>query len=604
MEAALAAINMEETYTVLVMSNEPVKDLTQDTEQGLKILFTLFENLSDKSWRAVGKPSLPTAQRQQMFDELVTSQLVAQIKATVQTWYEIHDGDLRFTRLMGEGGILVMSASTGLLAGGIVEGLLGRGISLGGRFLIATAVVGVESSVFTLTSRALHAVIFREAFYDKTLWKEWAHNAALFGLLKGAGAVYEAFVARLLPKPLVGVGKATQLFVVFQAWTVGVHRWQTREWLTPANPRFWKLAAKNVAFLAAVHLGMTITKPIFLPLQSKVAAFALSRHNARCAALGESIQQWQAAGGGDLDGALDIVLRARALFLERMDVLKQINAIEKSLLGNEELKEAGKFLSAQVAALQESLFDLRFKLAPHETMPRLFYYEGDVQALRQHYEQQGFKVLEVDAATGRLRLMDPKGEVWDFIRSRFTPSGAGLVKTDAEAEKVYELIRHTQGDTAKISRHTGIPKKALDLIRQHVFLWKHRIFDREIGEMKYGRFTANAEIAELWRNATEGTLEGEDLLRFRRLMAHEYIEAKLMARGMLYQSPGGWEYTKLGGWSYMPSPKKGLGAHDLAPLADYKRPAFLHYEQWARPLSDIQKLPLEKWMGLPPEDLK
>lgn len=607
-EAALAATDVEETYTGFAIANETAKDLARDTEQGLKTLFFLFEDLSDKRWYPADKPSLPTAQRRQMFDDLVTSQPVAQIKASVERWYEIHDGDMRFARLLGEGGILLMSASTGLLAGGIVEGLLGRGISLGGRFLIATAVVGVESSVFTLTSRALHAVVFGEAFYDKTLWKEWAHNAALFGLLKGAGAVYEAFVARLLPKPLVGIGKATQLFVVFQAWTVGVHRWQTREWLTPANPRFWKLAAKNVAFLAAVHLGMTITKPLLLPLQSKVAAFALSRHNARCAALGESIQQWQATGGGDLDGALDIVLRARTLFLERIEVLKQINAIQKSLLGDGEWKEAGKFLNAQVAALQESLFDLRFKLAPHETAPRLFYYEGDVQALRQHYEQQGFKVLEVDAATGRLRLADSKGEIWDFIRSRSSPSGAGFLETDVDvqklAEKMYETIRNTQGDTAKIARNTGIPKKALDLIRQHVFLWKHWMFDPVAGEMKYRRFTAHAQIARLWGAATEGTLEGEDLLRFRRLMAHEYVEAKLMAQGIPYQHRGSWKYTKSGVWDYTPSPKNGLGAHELAPLAGVDRPAFEHYEKWARPLSDIQKLPLEKWMGIPPEDMK
>src|SRR5262249_50971651 len=156
---------------------------------------------------------------------------------------------------------------------------------------------------------------------------------------KGSGAVYERLVAPRLPESLVGAGKATLTFSMFQAWTVGLHRWETGEWIGLGDERVWKMAAQNVLFLGAGHVGLGITQPLRAPVTERVMALAIERHNARCAELGKSIEAWKSGKQLDPEGALDIARRSRALYLERLDLLR-------SLLSGDELKQAETVLKA------------------------------------------------------------------------------------------------------------------------------------------------------------------------------------------------------------------------------------------------------------------
>jgi hypothetical protein len=85
-------------------------------------------------------------------------------------------------------------------------------------------------------------------------------------------------------------------------------------------------------------------------------------------------------------------------------------------------------------------------------------------------------------------------------------------------------------------------------------------------------FSADSEIAALWKAAGKGKLEGDNLRRFQELMAHEAVEIKLMEGGLSYRSADAraWRKEVVNGgveeWTYHPT-AEAHGAHDIAPLA-------------------------------------
>lgn len=593
-QAATTAAELEDKYTDLVLTDDEAKDILVDTEDDIKIAFALFAQLSADT-------SLTPAERQKRFEDLANDPHVKDIEAKIKWWHEILEGEFRFAVLLGEVATVVLSIYSGGIAGGVVRGLLGRGVTLAGRIAIGAAVVGAEATAFTMTSRLLH-LPFGGKLVDDKLLGEIGENALLFGLLRGGGAVYDRLIASRLPTVAASVGKATLTFSMFQAWTVGLHRWESGEWLGFGDARFWKLAAKNALFLGAVHVGMGIAQPLMAPVTARVLALAVEKHNARCAALGASIDTWKSASQLDFDGAVDIARRSRALYLERLDILRTIHQANPKDFTADELKEAEKVLTAQARAAEETMFQGRARMVAHDIDPSVFFYEGDAEEIRKHYVARGYKVVDQDARTGRLRLIDPDGKPLDLIRSRFGTTGAGRRPTAAEAEKIYESIRKAAGDTAAIARNTGLPEGALRIIRQHVFFAKHERFDPVKGEKVTQRFDADEEIAQLWSAAMAGKLEGDDLAAFRRLMAHEYVEAMLMRKGLPYQDPKAWVKESDGTWTYRPGPG-AYGAHDLAPRVDLTGQTFGHYEALKVPLKNAAKLPIEPWMGIPPEDL-
>ncbi|WP_437942617.1 eCIS core domain-containing protein [Sorangium sp. So ce341] len=593
-QAVLAAIQMEAAYTDLALTDEAAKDVFQETEWGLKQHFAAFATIAADT-------SLTPEQRQKAFDEIAGGPALKQIQEDIKKWHEIQEGEFRFAMLLAEIGIIVLSCYSAGIAGGIVRGLLGRGVGLTGRMLIGSAVLGAETVAFTATNRLLHVPLGGK-LVDAKLPGELAQNAMLFGLLKGSGAVYDRLVAPRLPEAVVGAGKATLTFSMFQAWTIGLHRWETGEWIGLGDKRFWTLAAQNVAFLGAVHVGMGIARPLMAPLTDRVLALQLERHNARCSKLGEGIEAWQKAEALDPKVALDLTRRAKALYLERLDLLRAIHAADPTQLTKDELAHAEKVLREQISAAEETLFQGRARMTPHETLPDVFHYEGDPAAIRDHYKAKGYEVLDFHADTGRMRLKDPQGNVLDFLRSKFGVTGASRRPTAAEAEKIYEDIRAARGDTAAIAKNTGIPEGALRTIRQHVFFKKHMVFDPAQGKQVRRTFDADEDIAHYWSEAMKRTLEPDELAAFRRLMAHEYVEAMLVRSGMPYQHPDAWVQEADGSWTYRPSPEH-FGAHDLAPRVDAGSPAFGHYDMLKVPLKRASKLPLRSWMEIAPEDL-
>ena len=592
---ALQAENMMQVYNELVITDERAADLHEGVKRDLKVLFALFAQLEveyDKD----------PEEAQRVYKQIVESKEFADVMQQVQDWEEILAGEDALMHFLLDVAIIIAAAYTGGWAAGLVRGFFGEAVTLGGRIAVGSAAFGAEVTTFTVTSRGLRRLAYGEEFL-KGFGGDLARNALLFGILKGTGAAYARFGAPRLPAAWRPIGGMTATFAAFQAWTVGLHYYETKEWIGVTNPKFWKLAAQNAVFLGAVHLGMGISKPLVAPIESRVLGFQVARHNQRCQDLEARMRMWENAETPDFDGAVQITRRAQALYRERLDLMKEINRNDPSDLSAEELQRATDVIEAQVQAAENALFLSRFNVTAHESAPNVFYYEGGMEEFRAHYERQGFEVLEADASSGRLRLRSPEGEIVDMIRTRLEPTGAGRGRGGKlEAEDAYEQIRASETDVAGIAGNTGIPERVVRRVKNHLFLRAHRVAVGP-GKIVEMRFTPDSRIAELWSRASAGPLETAELAEFRRLLAHEYVESSLMARGLPYHSadPAAWQ-SEAGEPTYWPTAQK-YGAHDLAPLVDPGRSPFEHWRTLFKmpvTLEQARKLgvPIEDWMDV------
>jgi hypothetical protein len=596
----MQSANMMDLFEELVLTGDAARDLLQDTQAVFWQLADLFAQL------AAMRDEHPEEARK-IYEEIINRKEYKQALETVQKWREIQQGELAFAQFLADVFIILVSLETGGLAYGFVRGLFGRALTLGGRIAVGALAIGAEATAFTLTSRTLRWALYGEDF-TKGFGKELGLNFLLFVFMRGAGATYQKFGAPRLPLVLRPAGALGTTFVAFQAWSVTLHAFEPGgEILWPTNPKFWQMAAQNAIFLAAIHLGRPIVKPLFAPVENAVIKLEVSRHNSRSEQLRLMMESWEKSENPDFDQAVAIVRRARSLYQERLDLLRRIHQTNPDDLSAEELRYAETVLQDQIQAAENSLFQSRFRLRPHETAPNTFYYEGDAETFRRHYEQQGYQFLEIDTETGRMRLVDPKGETIDLIRTRMTPGGAEKVPQQLAAEAQYERIRQMRDDIVAIARNTNIPERVIRQVKTHLFIQVHRIpvAPSEVREM---RFTPDPDIARLWTAASEGPLSEADLSSFRSLMAHEYVELTLMKRGLPYHSshPEAWTSEGGGEFTYWPSAEH-FGAHDLAPLSAPERSPFEHWKSvFKMPVTreQAQKLgvPIEDWMQIKMEE--
>lgn len=160
-------------------------------------------------------------------------------------------------------------------------------------------------------------------------------------------------------------------------------------------------------------------------------------------------------------------------------------------------------------------------------------------------------------------LLDENG------RFKSGPGGAGWVDQpdSAAAARFYEeMERITDGSAAlSISNNTGIDQSILSRVHSHLFAETHVVpMMNDAGQIitPSGKFTPFDSIAQLWRGGMDNTLTDTQKLQLRDLVAHEYIESRLMERGLPYRHTDSVE-------AGMPRPGDRFGAHDLSANDNY-----------------------------------
>lgn len=146
----------------------------------------------------------------------------------------------------------------------------------------------------------------------------------------------------------------------------------------------------------------------------------------------------------------------------------------------------------------------------------------------------------------------------------------------------YQKIIAIKDDVKRIASYLEISEIQVRQVKEHIFINFHDIDFPDLNTQTTisfrGNFTPDREIADLWIKANNRNLQYREMTKFRRLIAHEYVEQALMKDGLPYQSREGWrKHPQFEVFAYWPSPEYH-GAHDLAPNPSRPQP-FSHWEK-------------------------
>ena len=589
---AMQAVAAMLEYSEMALTGESAADVLEPTMLDFKGLFADFATLAHLRDR-------DPQQAAELYEQIINSDRFKDAYKTADQWREIQEGELRFAMFLADVLTVVVAIYTAGFGAGLMRGALGVGRTALTRAAIGGAVFATEVATFHVAHRGLRWATRGEEFYGEGFWRELGETALLFGALKGVGAAYTRFVNPRVASPALRAGgRLSATYVTFQTWAVGRHMWE-HGGRPPSASEFWRMARDNALFLGALHLGMKVAQPLVAPIQGRVIEFQISRHNARGEQLREQIERFQANRTPGEGEAAAILRQARALYLERLQIFREVHRLNPSALPESELRDIEGYLRSQADACTRAIETGRFRMRQHETDPDTFFYEGEPAVLRRYLEGQGYAAIEVDARTGRLQMRAPDGRVIQLVRSRLLVTGARSLTPegmDAEAARIYGEVRartaaQVRVEVSAIARHTRVPRRIVELVRRHLFL---EMYDIPVGPNQAARqrFDPLYEIADLWQRAERGPLEAGDQARFEALMAHEYVEARLMQMGMPYRSahPGGF----LGDIS-MPT-SEHFGAHDLAPLAHPTTSPFRHWRSLGFP-ADRLRVPEGELLG-------
>ncbi|MFC7329867.1 hypothetical protein [Marinactinospora rubrisoli] len=158
-----------------------------------------------------------------------------------------------------------------------------------------------------------------------------------------------------------------------------------------------------------------------------------------------------------------------------------------------------------------------------------------------------------------------------FVREGFTDEtgryfdGDGNVFAEPpqsrQAAHDYRTIREMEGDTQRISDHTGIDQDLLDRVKDHLFYREHDVA-RGPNDSVTALFTPMTHVGDLWLKAERGELSPTEAMDFRRLIMHEGVESALMDEGVPFRLTDPGYYDE---YEYPAVSPEYRAAHDLAP---------------------------------------
>jgi hypothetical protein len=185
------------------------------------------------------------------------------------------------------------------------------------------------------------------------------------------------------------------------------------------------------------------------------------------------------------------------------------------------------------------------------------------------------KLADVFAKLGgrnrELARTDPTSPGTSEFRPDF-PAGSEFVNEaegfSEQAADAYRRIRASPDDVPVAAANTGLDPRIIEGMHQNLFVQQH---DVAVGpnQVERGYFTPMESIADLWDGAVRGSLDEDDLVAFRSLASHEYVENRLMEAGVPYRSSHPDAFAADDGRSLLHEDHPG--AHNLAP--NENRPA-------------------------------
>ena len=137
-----------------------------------------------------------------------------------------------------------------------------------------------------------------------------------------------------------------------------------------------------------------------------------------------------------------------------------------------------------------------------------------------------------------------------------------VLNEEPKAELAYREIRAATDDVPKVADEIGVDPDIVDVAKKNLFVNKHDVAVGP-GDIRHGNFTASSSYSDLWKAVMDGKqLTPDQTNQLRSLVAHEYVEAKLMESGIPYQhaNPKAWDPED--GYLFN---RDHAGAHQLSP---------------------------------------
>lgn len=165
---------------------------------------------------------------------------------------------------------------------------------------------------------------------------------------------------------------------------------------------------------------------------------------------------------------------------------------------------------------------------------------------------------ELESQVRQAKMYGVQGEIEAakkiLIKEKTGGSSGGILdkssdEQEAYAKRAYEEIRkkNAKSDIKKVSKSSGLSKKDVEKVRNHLFIEKHNL------EKGFVRFDESAEIANAWEALEQGRATDLDIM----LIKHELEELTIMEKyGYDYNKAHlfadrkyPWEYKKKEGWT-------------------------------------------------------
>lgn len=153
----------------------------------------------------------------------------------------------------------------------------------------------------------------------------------------------------------------------------------------------------------------------------------------------------------------------------------------------------------------------------------------------------------------------------------------------------YRRIREAD-DVDALAENSGLPREVIHEAKQHLFMREHDVALGP-GDIRRGYFRPDAIYGDLWERIASGSdVTAENRAQFWSLVAHEYVESKLMEAGLPYLSaePGAWgEGNRAEFLAAYPS------AHNTAPLSTQSQVKDLlrHWTKLGLPRDNLRVAP-------------
>lgn len=360
--------------------------------------------------------------------------------------------------------LIVISIFSMGIGGSILRGLL-SGLSMRmattaiGRFAFRTGMLALEGMVFHATYKGLRYLTYGEEFYGDGFWREYAQNTIMFGVLGKVGRLYESAIAprvsafaSKMPTPFLTAAtvKGAQYsvtFLAFQGWANGVFIAENQD--LPSWDWQVKKAKENIIMLAAIHIGMKLTQPLFNKLEVSSLKYWQKKHDANVEVLREKVNAYKKNKNNTEKDGKNLLNQMKEKVQERKEIMR--SALKLKQISQEEFDYYDAVYKEYINAINRALELGTIDMYAEETGVSLIYYRGKTEDVIRSFKTTGHTV---SAKAGSSFVVTINGIKYKMIQS--SELNTNKLIGSIENRSISEIVTRTGMNFTEVQQKFGI----------------------------------------------------------------------------------------------------------------------------------------------------